>query len=136
MAMFNREHPEPAEPETIIGPSVKVEGNFTGSGDVVVEGSLSGTLKTSKSVRIGPNAKVRADIDAGSVFVSGEVRGNVKSSGMVELASTARLIGNIEAAQLRVESGAILSGKCVMPTNGTEIAPTGERRAKRDPATA
>jgi cytoskeletal protein CcmA (bactofilin family) len=132
--MFGRENPQSGEPETIIGPSVRVEGNFTGGGDVVVEGALSGTLKTSKSVRIGTSAKVKADIEASSVMVAGEVRGNVKSSGAVELASTARVIGNIEAGQLRVEAGAILSGKCTMPTASLDPVANGERRAKREPA--
>ncbi|MBT4495313.1 hypothetical protein HOC73_01045, partial [bacterium] len=32
--------------ETVIGPSVKVEGDFSGQGDIVVEGIVLGSLKT------------------------------------------------------------------------------------------
>lgn len=137
MAMFGRQNTVEAEPETIIGPSVRVEGNFSGSGDVVVEGSLSGTLKTSKSVRIGAGAKVKADVEAGAVFIAGEVRGNVKSTGTVELTATAKLIGNVEATKLSVESGAVLNGRCTMTVPGTEaVGATPERKVRREPSVA
>jgi cytoskeletal protein CcmA (bactofilin family) len=136
MAIFSREEPV-GSPETIIGPSVKVEGNFSGSGDVVIEGALTGTLKTTKSVRVGSNAKVKADVEGASVYVAGEVRGNVKSAGAVELTSTARLIGNVETAQLRVESGAVLNGKCTMQAQPTEApVPNAERKPRREPTVA
>ena len=44
--------------ETIIGPSVKVEGDFAAAGDVVVEGAVSGQLRTEQSLRIGEQAKI------------------------------------------------------------------------------
>lgn len=108
--------------ETIIGPSVSVEGNFSGSGDVIVEGQLTGTLKTDKSVRIGERAKVKADVQGNDVFVAGEVRGNVKVAGKLELAASARIIGNVEAATLVIAAGAVLHGRSVMAGHG-EAAP-------------
>ncbi|MBI4092433.1 MAG: polymer-forming cytoskeletal protein [Candidatus Kerfeldbacteria bacterium] len=115
MAMFSRE-PEVAakSPETIIGPSVKVEGNFIGSGNVVVEGTVNGSLKTSKDLRIGEGAKVKADIEAANVTVAGEVHGNVRTAGKLELGPSAKVLGNVEVAVLVVAQGAILNGKCVM----------------------
>lgn len=119
--------------ETIIGPSVSVEGNFAGSGDVVIEGQLTGTLKTDKSVRIGERAKVKADVQGNDVFVAGEVRGNVKAAGKLELAASARVIGNIETASLTIAAGAVLHGRCVMAGHG-EVAPeTNPVPAKKAP---
>lgn len=136
MGMFGRESPT-GGPETIIGPSVKVEGNFTGSGDVVIEGAFTGTLKTTKSVRIGTNAKVKADVEGSSLYIAGEVRGNVKSAGAVELSATAKLLGNVEAAQLRVEPGAVLNGKCTMQAQPADIpTPSAERKPRREPTAA
>lgn len=100
--------------ETVIGPSVKVEGNFAGSGDVSVDGQLTGTLKTGKSLRVGEQAKLKADVEAADVFVAGEIRGNVKASGRLELSPTAKLIGNVEASNVTVASGAVLHGKISM----------------------
>lgn len=116
MAMFNRDRDDEGkrEVETTIGPSVKVEGNFVGSGNVVVEGAVSGSLKTSKDLRIGDGAKVRADVEAANVTVAGEVHGNIRTAGKLDLGPSAKVLGNVETAQLVVAQGAILNGKCTM----------------------
>lgn len=124
--------------ETIIGPSVRVEGNFHGAGDVVVEGQLSGTLKTDKHLRVGEAAKLRADIEAADVYIAGEVRGNVKANARLELAATGRLYGNVETANLIVAGGAVLHGKVAMASKDAEAAvevpPVPTKRNHRDAA--
>ncbi len=114
MAMFNREEGETHGVETIIGPSVKVEGNFVGSGNVIVDGVVNGSISTTKDIRIGERAKVKADIDAANVVVAGELHGNIKAGGRLELAASAKVYGNVEATVLSVAQGAILNGKCMM----------------------
>lgn len=115
MAMFNRDDAERGEgAETVIGPSVKVEGNFVGAGNVVVEGVVNGSIKTTKDLRIGNAAKVKADIEAGNIAVSGEIHGNVKANGRLELTATGKIFGNIETTSLTVAQGAIMNGKCIM----------------------
>ena len=42
--------------ETFFGPSVKIEGKFFSQGNVVIEGMVSGTLKTENNLHIGKNA--------------------------------------------------------------------------------
>lgn len=123
MAMFSREREEERrDVETVIGPSVKVEGNFIGSGNVVVEGVVNGSLKTTKDLRIREGAKVKADIDAANVFVAGEIQGNVRSNGKIELSSSAKIFGNVETALLVIAEGAILNGKCTMVKHDPSLA--------------
>ena len=112
--MFKSDHETYKEAETVIGPSVKVEGNFASDGDVVVEGQLTGTLKTSKNVRIGAAARIKADVEAANILQAGEIRGNVKVSEKLQLKSTAKIFGNVETNILSVEEGGILNGKCQM----------------------
>lgn len=115
MAIFQRDGAtEGKDIETIIGATVKVDGNFVGSGDVVVEGQVAGTLKTSKSLRVGQGAKIKADIEAANIFVAGEIRGHVKCSGKIELAPTAKIFGNVETQTIAVAHGAVLHGKVAM----------------------
>lgn len=132
MALFNREVEAKGQVETVIGPSVKVEGNFIGSGNVRVEGTVNGTLKTSKDLRIGEGAKVKADVDAANIMVAGEIHGNVRTGGKLELTSCAKILGNIEAAVLIVAPGAMLHGKCTMLKSETAAAasplPTEKKR--------
>jgi len=114
MAMFNREEGDTHAAETTIGPSVKVEGNFMGSGNVVVEGVVNGSIKTTKDLRIGEHAKIKADVDAANIIVAGEIHGNVKTGGRLELAASAKVFGNVETSVLSVAQGAVLNGKCMM----------------------
>ena len=111
--MFKQE-PSDKEVETIIGPTVKVDGNFVGQGNVVVEGVVKGSLKTKKNLKVGPEAKIMANVMANSALVAGEIKGNIKVDDALEIKSTARVSGDIEAKSLSVEKGAVINGKCSM----------------------
>lgn len=115
MSMFQREAGvEVKDVETIIGSSVKVEGNFVGSGDIVVEGQVAGTLKTSKNLRVGEQAVIKADVDAANIVVAGEIRGHVNCSGRIEVLASGKIFGNVDTQTIAVAHGAILHGKVSM----------------------
>lgn len=114
MAMFKGDSAAHGEVGTVIGAGVKVEGNFTGEGNVVVDGQLQGSLKTKHDVQIGSGALVKANVEAHDIHVAGEVQGNVKSTGKLVLAQTAKLTGNIETASISMAEGARFNGKCSM----------------------
>lgn len=116
MPMFgkNEDAGSNRDAETIIGPSVKVEGDFTSQGDVVVEGMVVGTLKTEKSLRVSVGAVIRADVKANSAFIAGEVHGNIKISEKLEVTSSAKIFGDVEARALLIAEGGVLQGKCTM----------------------
>lgn len=111
--------------QTIIGPSIEVRGDFDGEGDVVVEGKLSGTLKTKRDLRVGPAAIIEASVEAENVFIAGEVRGNIKARETIELAESSRMFGDMETKTLMIEKGAIFNGSCVM-TSGEEVKKMGQ----------
>src|SRR3989344_2940689 len=98
--------------ETIIGPSVQVEGNFVANGDIVVEGVVSGNIKTAKNLRVGQNAKIFANISANSATIAGEVQGNVRIKETLELTSTSKVFGDVKTKVLNINTGASLHGKC------------------------
>ena len=124
MAIFQREQGDSKDLETVIGASVKVDGNFVGSGDVVVDGQVSGTLKTSKNLRVGETAKIKADVEAANILVAGEIRGHVKCAGKIELAASGKIIGNVDTQTMVIAHGAVLHGKVTMA--GHETAAEGK----------
>lgn len=109
-AASNPEHVD--QVETVIGPSITVEGNFTGVGNIMLHGSLIGTLQTTQDIHIGSSARLEADVVGNNIIVEGEVKGNIKAYGKLELRATARVHGNVETNVISVESGAVLKGKC------------------------
>lgn len=105
--------------ETVVGPSVKIQGDLVSEGNIRIEGQVSGKVKTSQGVYVNQGAKIAADILAGSAIIGGEVQGNLKISGHLILQSTAKVMGDIACQILRVEDGAQFSGKCAM--NGAAV---------------
>lgn len=100
--------------ETLIGPTVKVEGDFVGDGDVVVEGIVTGKLKTKRNLRIGQNAQVLASVSAENALVAGTIQGNIKIKEKLELTSTAKVKGDIHTKILIISEGASFTGNCKM----------------------
>jgi len=121
--MFNKQGQGGAssEFETVIGPSVKVKGDFNAQGNIIVEGMVEGSLKTAGSLEVGEKAKVTANVEAREAKIGGEIRGNVKIKGFLEITAAAKIFGDIEAAFVSIERGATFNGKCIMPTGVEDI---------------
>lgn len=100
--------------ETIIGQGVKVEGNFTGEGNVIIKGNVKGSIKTDSEIYIEEKALVEADSFAKNIIVAGESKGNIKAEEKVKFTHSAKVIGNVECRVFAVEEGAIFNGQCSM----------------------
>lgn len=107
--------------ETVIGLSVKVKGDFNGQGNIIVEGTVEGNLKTNGNLEVGKAAKITANIEAKEAKIGGQITGNIKIKGFLEITATAKIFGDIETSGLSIERGAIFNGKCVMTAGGGEI---------------
>lgn len=113
--MFNRENriEKIKDAETIIGSSIKVKGNFHGKGNIVIEGTLEGSLKTDANIYIGNKAKVVANIQAQDLIVNGEIKGNVQAKKYLSLGSTAKIDGDIAYSEISIEKGALINGQLI-----------------------
>ena len=109
--------------ETIIGPSVKIEGEFASSGNVMIAGVISGKLSTTQSIRIESGAKISADVSAKEAIIAGEVKGNIVVEGHLEILASAKINGDIKTHSLSIEQGAVINGNCIMAQNSPVSAP-------------
>lgn len=114
--MFKENQPV-NETDTIIGPSVKVEGDFITEGNIIIEGIVCGTIKTSKNLKIGPTSKIFANIWAENALIAGEIQGNLTITGKLEITPTAKIFGDIKTSVISISSGAIINGKLQMADN-------------------
>ena len=118
--------------ETVVGPSVVVEGDFASEGNILVKGTVSGSVKTARLLTVESGAKILANIKAGDAIVSGEVRGNVKVDGQLELTASAQVMGDIICQVLVVAAGALIHGKIAMQgLENIETAAEKKRPARR-----
>jgi cytoskeletal protein CcmA (bactofilin family) len=109
---------EPARSESLrsnevatIGKSVVVKGELSGSEDLVVDGEVEGSISLrGQSLTVGPNGRVRANIEARNVILHGRVDGDVHATERVELRKTASLSGDIATARISIEDGAFFKG--------------------------
>ena len=103
------------EVETVVGPSVNVEGDLSSAGNIIVKGTVSGSVHTTKHLAVERGAKIIANVSASTALISGEVRGNLRIKENLELTSTAKILGDITVKLLSVEGGAVVCGKISMP---------------------
>jgi cytoskeletal protein CcmA (bactofilin family) len=100
--------------DTVIGNSIKIEGDLVSNGSIVIEGEVMGSVKTASSLRIGDRAKVVANVEANDALISGKVDGNVIVQDKLELLESAEVNGDIQAKTVIIAAGAVFNGKCTM----------------------
>lgn len=102
------------ETETVIAPSVRVEGDFVSEGNVRIEGEVKGSISTERDLIVGENSKITAGVQARNAVIAGELRGNLRVFDRLELAATARVHGDIQAKVLSVAPGAMMKGQLII----------------------
>lgn len=122
--MPHTERPHHDDVETVVGPSVHVEGDFASEGNILVKGMVSGSVKTSKLLTAEPGSKISANVRAGSAIISGMVKGNVRVDDRLEITSSAQIVGDVDCKVLVVEAGAKLLGKVSMKDVEVDIPKT------------
>ena len=118
---------KPAEGTTLIGKSVKIRGEVSGSEDLFMDGMLEGSVSlTNSRLTVGPNGRIDADLNVGDLIVFGLVNGNVLASGRIELRQSAVVNGDIVAARLSVEENASIKGRVELTGQTPRVPETRE----------
>ena len=88
-----------------------IQGEVSGSENVYVAGEVQGSLELLKgNLTVGPEARIRANIQAPSIVVHGRVEGNLYGIKRVDLRRSAVLVGDIHTSRIVIEEGASLKG--------------------------
>ena len=95
--------------KTLIGEHISINGDIRGEGDLVIEGTVKGSVILEKyHLTVGPKGHVDAEINAGNVTVSGRLTGNITALDKVAITKDADFNGVIKAKRFSVEDGAYL----------------------------
>ncbi len=114
---------------SVIGPSLEVSGDFTGSEDLYVEGKIRGKVELPQNaVTVGAKGRVTAEVHARVIHVEGEVEGNLRAEEMVTLRKSARVRGDLVSPRVVIEDGARFKGTVDMePKRSSQPQPSGPR---------
>ena len=96
---------------SMIGKSLIIKGEITGSESVVIEGEVKGSIVLPDDrVTIGASGRVSADITARDIVVLGELTGSCDVSEHLYVRRDGSYFGNAVTARISVEDGACLTG--------------------------
>ncbi|WP_417318155.1 bactofilin family protein [Emcibacter sp.] len=120
---------------SIIGSDVTVNGDITTLGEIQLDGTVDGDVR-SESLTIGEHGAVNGTIMANNVIVKGSASGQIRGRN-VRLEKTARVKGDIMHEALSVEAGAVVEGTLMhqedalqengpKPVQPVEVAPAPE----------
>ena len=128
----------------MIGQTIQIKGTITGAENLVVEGSVEGSIDLpDNDLTIGETGQVTADLGAKNVRVDGQVTGDISGSEKVVISKTGRVRGNIIAPRVTLEDGAKFKGSIDMdpgevakpnkpepkPTAVSDTAPSATQKA-------
>lgn len=99
-----------ADTSGFIGRGTIVRGNLSGSGDVVVEGQVEGTVALKDKLTIEQGGRVLADVDLTDLVVHGQMNGDIVAADQVTISSSAAVVGDIKAPRVVIEDGARFKG--------------------------
>ena len=98
-----------------LGPGHHVQGDLTGSEDLVIQGAFKGKIfLLERTLTIDQKAEVEGDIEAGDVFIAGCLAGNIRATGRVVLDASADVRGDILASRISIQDGARFKGAIQM----------------------
>lgn len=104
--------------ETRLDVTATFKGQVTTEDDLLVEGSLEGSIHSTALVTVASGGRVRGKVRARDVEVAGTVEGDIWASNHVRLASTGRIQGDVSALHLQMEDGGVMQGRVLTETAG------------------
>lgn len=113
--MWSRSRKSPVKANGVtafIDESSEIEGKYTFSGVVLLNGRFKGEIISSDTLIIGEKGVINASIRAGAVVINGEVVGGVVANERVEMKQSARVFGDVEAPVVVIEEGVLFDGHC------------------------
>ena len=109
-----------------IGPSIVIHGDVAGEEDLIVDGTIEGTVNFKENhLIVSKNGRVTANINARVIRVDGEVKGELRASEQVSISPSGQVNGDIRAPRVVLEDGCQFKGSVDMESD--KAAAAGDR---------
>jgi cytoskeletal protein CcmA (bactofilin family) len=114
------QQPQAGHQASIFGETADIEGSVEGHGDVVLRGTVRGSIHVTGALVIEPSGRVQADVAAREVVNAGTVEGNIIAAERVRVAATGIVDGDIDAPSIVIDDGGGVEGFIQMEPPGGE----------------
>ena len=105
---------------TVITKGTAVSGRLYGTGNVLIEGTLTGGIRVGGTVTVAGSGRVSGPIEAEDVCVAGSVTGDVTARAAVRLEMTGSITGSVTMRSFTIEDGGHFDGQSHMTALGAE----------------
>jgi cytoskeletal protein CcmA (bactofilin family) len=113
--MNQKSYPEvPSQNINLISSGTKITGDVVAEGDIRIDGSLKGNIKSKGRLVIGSSGSVEGEILCANIEVAGKFKGKISAAELLTMKATAVVSGDIIATKLAVEPGSLFTGSCQM----------------------
>ncbi len=116
----------------LIGAGTDIKGDIESVGDIRIDGTLKGNLRTKGKVVIGSTGLIKGEIHCKNSDVEGKVEGKINVQELLTLKATSTIHGDISARRLAIEPGAKFTGNCNMSSEPVSNG-TGAQASQEDP---
>jgi len=94
-----------------IGKSFVIKGQVSCEGDLYIDGQVEGSVDPKGGrLTIGPDGRLKANVNARAVVVQGKLEGNIQASERVDIRESAVVVGDIATQSISIEEGAHIKG--------------------------
>ena len=98
----------------LIGQGTEITGDISCSGDLRIDGILTGNISSRGKVVVGETGKIKGEIACKNSDISGIVEGKLSVTELLALKTTAKINGDISTSKLSIEPGSRFTGYCNM----------------------
>jgi cytoskeletal protein CcmA (bactofilin family) len=113
--------PEAAPRASVLGPTLKFRGELSAQEDLIVQGSVDGSITHTQSLTIGTDGSMKGDIRARVIVIDGKVEGDLYATESVSIRATAKVKGNVFAPRVGINEGAFFQGQIEMQPSGAAV---------------
>ena len=105
----------------VISSGTKMEGKFSASENVRLDGTIIGEVDCTKRIVMGSSGRIEGTVVSQDLIVKGTIKGDVTVRGLLHLQQSAYIEGKISAKSMIVDEGASYNGECKV---GQKATPT------------
>jgi len=113
--------PETAPRASVLGPTLRFRGELSAQEDLVIQGSVEGSITHTQSLTIGTDGTMKGDIRARVIVIDGKVEGDLYATESVNIRATAKVKGNVFAPRVGITEGAFFQGQVEMQPSGAAV---------------